>query len=398
MMKCINKSPLLIMAVVILLLAMIPSNTVEAAKKKYVKSMSVYVSEVEVSGGKTVVVNGDILVKGSASKDIKVNLSEDNKKIIDSVKITQAGKDGKFQIQLLAKNIQTKQSTVIKVTSIGKNKNDKIITQKVTVTVVPIVENKNEADMSLLKQLIAQQVALGSVIDEDIDSRQYEWDPASGRLTEIRWNSKALSGNISFSGFAALTKLQCNENDIRELDVSGCVALEELDCAHNELKKLDVKTNYELKNLICYSNPLVDLDVRNHKSMVLLDCSSTHLEGLDVTGCDALKELICTDLFGKASINASDCGSLFKVDAGSYGDAKGYIHKIDVSNCVALETLICERNRITELNVTGCTNLEKLNCSDNKLSVLKLDDCNKLKELCCDNNKLTGLDISTCLF
>ena len=54
--------------------------------------------------------------------------------------------------------------------------------------------------------------------------------------------------------FYALESLDCEKNQLSELDVSKNVALEELDCSSNRLSKLDVSKNAALKYLHCDSN------------------------------------------------------------------------------------------------------------------------------------------------
>ena len=54
--------------------------------------------------------------------------------------------------------------------------------------------------------------------------------------------------NLDFSNNTALTELNCRENQLTSLDVSGCIALTDLDCGENQLTSLNVSNNTALKS------------------------------------------------------------------------------------------------------------------------------------------------------
>ena len=54
--------------------------------------------------------------------------------------------------------------------------------------------------------------------------------------------------------FTALEELNCNNNELTELDISKNTALTELNCGSNQLKSLDVSKNTALTYLYCYGN------------------------------------------------------------------------------------------------------------------------------------------------
>jgi Leucine-rich repeat (LRR) protein len=67
--------------------------------------------------------------------------------------------------------------------------------------------------------------------------------------------------------------------------------------------------------------------------------------------------------------------------------------ELDVSACVALETLICWGSSLTELNVAGCAALEYLDVSENTLTVLNVSHTPALRDLKCSHNRLAMLDL-----
>ena len=96
---------------------------------------------------------------------------------------------------------------------------------------------------------------------------------------------------------------------------------------------------------------------------------------------------------GLTSLNVSGCVALETL----YCNWDGSLTSLNVSGCVALETLDCGGNKLTNLNVSGCVALKELWCSDNALTSLDVSGCVALESLDCENNALTSLDISGCV-
>ena len=64
----------------------------------------------------------------------------------------------------------------------------------------------------------------------------------------------------------------------------------------------------------------------------------------------------------------------------------------------ALTTLKCDFNSLTSLDLTSNTELTELNCQDNKLQQIKIDGLAKLKKFYFGNNQvLLDIDISSCV-
>ena len=80
---------------------------------------------------------------------------------------------------------------------------------------------------------------------------------------------------LDVSKNTVLKTLYCNGNQLSELDVSKNVALESLDCAKNQLSELDVSKNTALEYLDCRDNQLSELDVSKNTKLQILSCDST---------------------------------------------------------------------------------------------------------------------------
>ena len=94
--------------------------------------------------------------------------------------------------------------------------------------------------------------------------------------------------------FTALTRLDCNNNALTELDVTQNTALERLYCYNNALTALDVTKNTALTRLDCNNNALTALDVTKNTALTYLDCSNNVLTALDVTKNTKLTYLNCS--------------------------------------------------------------------------------------------------------
>ena len=172
---------------------------------------------------------------------------------------------------------------------------------------------------------------------------------------------------LDISNNTALTRLLCYSNQLTTLDVSNNTALTRLDCHLNQLTALDVSNNTDLTSLNYGNNQLIDLDISNNTALTELDCYGNQMTSLDVSNNTALKSLNCRD---------------------------NQLTTLDVSNNAALTVLHCDGNQLTTLDVSYNTALTDLFCDNNQLTILDVSNNTALTWLTCDLNQLTALDIS----
>ena len=120
----------------------------------------------------------------------------------------------------------------------------------------------------------------------------------------------------------------------------------------------------------------------------LLNCNS--ISNLDVSNCTALQSLICGDNF-LSSLDVSNNTALQTLYC--YDNS---LSSLDVSNNTALQILYCYDNSLSSLDVRNCTALVNLRCNNNSLSSLDVSNCMALQTLYCNNNSLSSLDVSNC--
>ena len=167
--------------------------------------------------------------------------------------------------------------------------------------------------------------------------------------------------------FESLTYLNCDYNQLTELDVSQNTVLTDLGCSSNQLTALDVSRNTELRYFVCFNNQLTELDVSRNTELTYLDCEENPLTKLDVSANTKLETLSC---------------------------AANSLTTLDVSRNTALTSFCCQNNQLTELDVSQNTALTRFWCFSNELTKLDVSQNTKLTDLTCFTNKLTELDLS----
>ncbi|CDD34145.1 internalin-related protein [Roseburia sp. CAG:309] len=264
-----------------------------------------------------------------------------------------------------------------------------------------------------------------------------QFDDGDGRLseaernavTEITVNRKEIASLAGIEYFPKLTKLECGNNNLPELDVSKNTELLDLDCSYNQLTDLNISGATALKTLICDQNRLTRLDICDSSELTYLSCKYNQITELDLSQNTQLQGLYCTnndlstlDVSKNPNLTSLDCehnwlttlelktntkleylrcayNRLTSLDVSSntalrdlYTLHNANIMNLDVSKNLNLSTLECEDNGLTSLDVSANTNLFHLNCANNKLKSLDLSKNPDLSTLNCNGNEIDGLD------
>lgn len=208
----------------------------------------------------------------------------------------------------------------------------------------------------------------------DTDKDSYLNENEITAVTEIDVSGKDAPGNITtlqgIDFFIALKALNCDNNQLTELNMCGNSALESLSCNCNKLTWLNVNLNTKLLRLSCGMNRLTSLSVRNNRKLHYLDCAANNeLTAIDVSECSNLEELYC---------------------------ALTRITSLDVTNNSMLRSLSCQGNAITGLCLSNNPALEYLDVAVTQLEWIDLHANANLKQLRAWQNGMTALDISSC--
>lgn len=116
-----------------------------------------------------------------------------------------------------------------------------------------------------------------------------------GAVTELDVSGLGIASLRGVELFTGLTRLECQNNSLTELDLTGCKALRELRCYRNRLTELDVGGCPELRSLYCGKNSLETLNLEGNTKLITLQCQENRLSSLDVSGCPELDFLVCSD-------------------------------------------------------------------------------------------------------
>ena len=208
------------------------------------------------------------------------------------------------------------------------------------------------------------------------------------RITVVDLQGKGAESLKGIEYLTSLEVLNCENNQLTELDLSANTELTSLYCTHNQLTKLNVQNNAMLENLYCEENRLTELDLTGNPELVSLKCGKNRLEALDLSRNTNLVTLYCQDNYIKA-LDLTQNTELTEADCDC-----NWLKELDMGGCPNLINLSCACGSLEKLNVSQCTELEKLFCEMNLLKELDISRNAKLKELYCENNKLTKLDIS----
>ena len=170
------------------------------------------------------------------------------------------------------------------------------------------------------------------------------------------------NGHFSTQEIMSVTDMDIADKDIYSLKgIEFFTALTVLDCQFNELTELDVSRNTALIELFCYSNRLTELDVSRNTALKRLYCDFNQLTELDVSHNTALTELSCI-LNELTELNVSRNSALTHL-----GCDFNQLTELDVSHNTALVYLNCDSNQLTELDVSHNTALTELSCATQKV-------------------------------
>ena len=218
-------------------------------------------------------------------------------------------------------------------------------------------------------------------------------------------NVKSLEG---IEHFTALTRLDCHNTGIRELNVNNNTDLTKLYCYNTGIQTLDVSNNKDLQTLVCNNTGIQTVDVSNNKDLQYLACNNTGIRELNVNNNTDLRDLYCynTGIRELNVNNNTDLRNLYCYNTGiqmldvSNNTALKYlacystgIQTLDVSNNTDLTTLYCSNTGIQTLDVSNNTNLTRLDCSNTGIQTLDVSNNTALARLYCDNTPLAYLNL-----
>ena len=148
-------------------------------------------------------------------------------------------------------------------------------------------------------------------------------------VSSLNVSNKNITNLTGIEDFTSLTTLNCQTNQLTNLDITQNTALTDLDCGVNQLTSIDISQNTALTWLSCYNNLLSSLNVIQNTNLVYLFCHSNQLTSLNIIQNISLNVLYCSD---------------------------NQLIEIDVSQNPTLINFWCNDNLLTCLNVKNGNN------------------------------------------
>ena len=190
-------------------------------------------------------------------------------------------------------------------------------------------------------------------------------------VTNLDVYSQNISDLTGIEDFTLLTLLNCQDNQLLNIDVSNNIYLTELSIYANNITSLYIAENINLLDLKCDFNQLTNLDVSNNPNLTHLYCAGNQITNLDISKNTDLTFLSCgtnplttLDLSNNLTLTSLDCFN-------------AQITNLDLSNNPALIYLICTNGQLQTLNLKNGNNYSMNNffCLNNpNLSCINVDD------------------------
>lgn len=205
-------------------------------------------------------------------------------------------------------------------------------------------------------------------------------------LTHLNCNKNQIK-ELDVSKNTMLTKLSCGDNQLKQLDISNLTSLKEFQCTQNQISELDLSFNTELSIFYCYTNLLTFLDVSKNTKLTLLNCASNLLSSLNVTNNIQLTTLDCSINSIKA-LNVGKNTALHTLNIGH-----NQLTSIDLSQNILLTHINFQVNRFTDINFKNNSLLESFFGASNNLTTIDLTNNPSLKYFALSSNKLRSVDL-----
>ena len=303
------------------------------------------------------------------------------------------------------------------VTISGDGRTDSIrVIQKATIDVVEMITDAEFRKYCLYLFDESQDGKISLKEAKNVDDK-IENEKSISRTKMIVKGLKIASLN-GIEYFTKIRELNCENNQIEEIDVSKNKELRFLNCSYNakiekievgeltrlislkvyntNIKNIDVSKNEVLSELWVSNNLITSINVSNNKELYLLQCNNNQLTSIDVSKNPKLTNLYCANnKLTTININSNtDLVTLYCSD--------NQLTSLDFSNNKKLQILWCASQynettqlRLTSLSLTNNTELIELRCDNNDIAVLDVSRNLRLRDLYCSSNKLKGtIDIS----
>ncbi len=106
--------------------------------------------------------------------------------------------------------------------------------------------------------------------------------------------NKEIDSLSGIEAFTNITKLKCDSNKLKTIDVSQNTLLTYLSCSENNITGINISKNIALETLICSENYIHELDIYKNEDLVFLNCKFCGITNLDISKNLRLEKLDCS--------------------------------------------------------------------------------------------------------
>ncbi len=165
----------------------------------------------------------------------------------------------------------------------------------------PLVFTMPEGDVEIVAEFAVINL-FNEIADNEFENFCVEYDTDNNgvltvsearAVTYIIVDYGGISSLAGIEHFTELVGLECDNNQLTELDLSKNVALIDLWCSNNQLTELDLSKNISLFHLKCDNNRLTELDISKNTELASLSCNNNRLTELDISKNTKLLSLSC---------------------------------------------------------------------------------------------------------
>lgn len=167
--------------------------------------------------------------------------------------------------------------------------------------------------------------------------------------------------SLNVSALKKLKILDCSNNEITSLNVKGLELMEELNCNNNKIKEIDITALWSLKYFYSEGNLFENFDFSNNVNLVELNCKTNKLTILSLINLKKLKDLNCSDNL-ISNFYSTNLDSLWSADF--HNNQLSWLY---LDNYLSLHELYCNNNKLGEFAVNNLVNLVHFDCSNNKI-------------------------------
>jgi len=207
------------------------------------------------------------------------------------------------------------------------------------------------------------------------------------KVTSLNLENLNISDLGGIEDFKALMYLNCNNNNITNIDVKHNKALRVLNLHGNQLSSLDVTENKDMFNLMFSKNKITTIDLSQNKNLHYLVADQNLLTSIDFSANPELESIYCGNN-NLTTLNVSNLPNLNQLNC-IYTN----ISVIDVRSNPKLVWLYLNDNKIKEIDLSQNPLLKYLNLGRNQLTTLDLSHNPLLELIFVENNPLTTLNV-----